>query len=109
MKTSGYKHIFTIAFVVSLVFSGCKSDDNEIEKPQVQPTVFQGQVLYSDNNEPVSNATIRIVAFENVLFAGDISIETLDGILDESAQGEFSLTFKAYPKIDNFSVGANFF
>lgn len=104
MKNIGYLIVISICLL-----TGCESDDNEVQEPQAQPTVFQGHVLYSDNNEPVSSAAIRIVAFENVLFAGDISIETLDGILDESAQGEFNITFKADPKIDNFFVGVTFF
>jgi hypothetical protein len=57
----------------------------------------------------VSSAIIRIVGFESVLFAGDNVIETLDGILDTSAQGEFNLTFKATPDIDNFSIGVTFY
>lgn len=91
------------------MFAGCESDDNETEEPQVQPTVFQGEVLYSDNNEPVSSAIIRIIARESVLFAGDISIETLDGNLNAFSQGKFYLIFKADLDIDYFSIGVDFF
>ncbi len=104
MKNRGYLILLSICLL-----TGCESDDNEVEEPQAEPTVFQGRVLYSDTNEPVSSAVIRIIAFESVLFAGDISIETLDGILDESTQGDFNLMFKANSDIDNFSIGVDFF
>lgn len=103
------KLAFVILLIFPVFFFGCTVDDNEIQKRQAQQTVFQGQVLYSDNNEPVSSAIIRIIARESVLFAGDISIETLNGNLNESSRGEFYLTFKADLDIDYFSIGVDFF
>lgn len=104
MKNIGYLIILSVC-----LFTGCQSDDNDVEEPQAQPTVFQGRVLYSDTNEPVSSSMIRIIARESALFAGDISIETLDGTLDASTQGIFNITFRADSRIDYFSVGVTFF
>jgi len=104
MKNIGYLIIISLC-----LFTGCESDDNGVEEPQAQPTIFQGRVLYSDTNEPVFNARIRIIASESVLFAGDLSIETLDGNLDASAQGTFDITFNADSRIDYFSVSVTIF
>lgn len=104
MKNKGYLIILCIC-----LFTSCQSDDDGIKGPQAQPTIFQGEVLYADNSEPVSNAIIGVIGFEGVLFAGDVPIETLEGILDVSAQGEFNLTFKADPDIDYFFIGVTFY
>ena len=103
------KSVFIIAFMFAMMLFGCESDDNKEDEPQAQPTIFQGRVLYSDTNEPVFNARIRIIASESVLFAGDLSIETLDGNLDASAQGTFDITFNADSRIDYFSVSVTIF
>jgi len=104
MRNIGYFIFMSICLI-----TGCESDDNGFEEPEAQPTTFQGRVLYSDTNEPVSSSMIRIIARESALFAGDISIETLDGTLDDSTQGIFSITFRADSRIDYFSVGVTFF
>jgi hypothetical protein len=104
MKNKGYLIILCIC-----LFTSCQSDDDGMEAPQAQPTIFQGEVLYADNSEPVSNAKIGIIGFESFLFGGDVPIETLEGILDKSAQGEFNLTFKADPDIDYFFIGVTFY
>ena len=96
-------------FMSICLFTGCESDDNGVEEPQAQPTIFQGRVLYSDTNEPVSNASFFIVGRESVLFAGDITIEFNDVMLDTASQGEFDITFNADPEIDYFFVGVDFF
>jgi len=104
MRNIGY-----LIFISICLITGCESDDNGVEEPQAQPTIFQGRVLYSDTNEPVSNASFFIVGRESVLFAGDITIEFNDVMLDTASQGEFDITFNADPEIDYFFVGVDFF
>ncbi|MEM8927061.1 MAG: hypothetical protein AAGC45_02570 [Bacteroidota bacterium] len=104
MKNIGYLIILS-----TCLFTGCQSDDNEVEEPQAQPTLFQGRVLYSDTNEPVTNTTLWVTASENELFAGDVIIESKSVMLSDNSQGEFNITFSSDPRIDYFSVEVNFF
>lgn len=88
---------------------GCQSDDNGPQEPELQPTVFQGRVLYEDNNEPVSNALLTIAAYEGLLLSGNKILENFDITLDDNAQGLFNIMFQPNPDIDDFGLSVIFF
>lgn len=95
--------------MVYVILSGCATDDSEPSESIVLATSFQGTLVHDDDETPVSGALLTIVAFKNVLFSGDDSLETIDVMLDEGSQGSFSVTFQPISAIDNFSFSVILF
>jgi hypothetical protein len=89
MKRTKLLIVLTFCFVLS----GCKKE--------VEPTSFEGKVVYSDDSTPITDGFIKIAGVENVLRPGFCCIvESSETQL--SASGNFNITFDASENIDYF-------
>lgn len=80
-----------------LGLSACESEGS------LEPTVFSGQVLYSDSREPVSNAEVTITSIDRRV-GNNINLETERFELDSEDEGRFSITFEVNEAIDAFDI-----